>query len=195
MAPYEFETLEKNGRTDLMLYILLFNNSQSSIGQCYRYHSSMLINLTFDQCEEILGSQHYGHLGCIDGEEPYVLPITYIYRNAYILSHTSEGQKIEIMRKHPRVCVQVEKVKDSDSWDSVICWGDFEEVTDPEEMQEIRVALAEQYAIISRETGIAPVSPLISNLHKISTDKSRPYIVYRINIRKTTGKSQRPVPH
>ena len=151
-----------------------------------------LIDLNPDECEELLQAGHYGHLGCGAEGDIYVLPITYIYRDKSLYSHTSEGQKINIMRKNPRVCVQFEKVRTGNDWESVICWGRFEEVTDPEQIKEIHLALAQQYGRIAMEGGNQSiVSPLITDLGQV--DKTKPAdVIYRIAIEHMTGKAQRP---
>ena len=41
-----------------------------------------------------------------------------------------EGKKIEMMRKNPEVCFQVDAIADLLNWESVICWGKFEEIVD-----------------------------------------------------------------
>lgn len=152
----------------------------------------MTTDLTFDECERILLAAHYGHLGCVHDGHPYVIPVTYVYKNTYLYSHTREGKKIDIMRKNPDICIQVEQVRAGNDWDSVICWGDFEEVTDHEEIREIHAMLADQYARIQEKTRLKPVSPLIENLSQIPDASAPKDVVYRLNIRKTTGKAQRP---
>lgn len=154
---------------------------------------AMLKDLTFDQCAEILKSCHYGHLGYYDGENTHVLPVTYVYRHGFMYSFTREGQKIAAMRKDPNVCLQVERVQSGFDWDSVICWGTFEEITKPEEIHEMQNLLADSYGKISLQEGVAPVSPMITELHKEKTKDIGKAVVYRINIKKTTGKSEKPV--
>lgn len=39
-------------------------------------------------------------------------------------------KKIEMMRKNPKVCFEVDDIKNIFSWKSVIAWGTFEEITD-----------------------------------------------------------------
>lgn len=151
----------------------------------------MLIDLNFDECEEILLAGHYGHLGCIADGMPHVLPVTYVYKYGYLFSHTYEGEKIEIMRKNPNICIQVERVRAADDWESVICWGTFKEVTDHERLHEINLLLAQQYAKV-RESGEAPVMPLVSSLHEMEDPSGPKHVVYMLDIAKTTGKAQRP---
>ena len=90
----------------------------------------MHITLSEQDCKLLFATHHYAHLGCFDGQDPYVVPVTYLYHDSSFYSFTQEGKKIEIMRKNPRVCLQVEQVENGFIWQSAIAWGSFEEVTD-----------------------------------------------------------------
>ncbi len=51
----------------------------------------------------------YGHLGLCDDGEPYVLPLNFgISRGAIYLHCASEGRKLDVVRRNPRACFQVE---------------------------------------------------------------------------------------
>jgi len=82
------------------------------------------------EIDELLRTVGYGHLACTDGKEPYVVPIHYAYDDRYIYIYTTEGKKSEIIRRNPRVCLQVEKVTDNTRWQSVIVSGEAERLTD-----------------------------------------------------------------
>jgi uncharacterized protein len=148
----------------------------------------MRINLNKAECEDVLQSQHYGHLGCWDGHEPYVVPITYAYEDGYIYGYTREGRKIDTMRKYPRVCVQVEKVKGRSDWESVICWGHFDELTDAENIQRVKILLAEEHGkeVIEEDKDI--VSPLVEHLNDKTVSKN---VIYRIKPDRMTGVAEK----
>lgn len=153
----------------------------------------MRIDLTFEQCEGVLKKEHYGHLGCCMDGEPYVVPVTYVYEYGYLYSFTHDGQKIDMMRKHPNVCLQVESVRSGYDWESVICWGKFEEITDEKEKHDVQMLLADQYAAVTTgKNEDIPVSPLIQELNKQKKDDVKKSVIYRINIQKTTGKAEKP---
>ena len=40
------------------------------------------------------------------------------------------GMKIEIMRKNPNVCFEVDEMKSFTNWKSVIAWGEYQELSD-----------------------------------------------------------------
>lgn len=89
----------------------------------------MLGNLQPQQVEEVLKNQLVGRIGCSLNGETYIVPISYAYDGNYIYCHTNEGKKTNIMRKNPRVCFQVDEMKDMANWKSVIVQGEFEELT------------------------------------------------------------------
>lgn len=59
--------------------------------------------------EAILQAASVCHLGLVDGDEPYVVPVSFGFRDHALYFHSAlEGRKMEILRRHPRVCFQVE---------------------------------------------------------------------------------------
>lgn len=91
----------------------------------------MIEKLDEQQIEAFLHSHVVGRIGCHANGITYVVPISYAYDGGFIYCHTREGMKIEIMRKNPSVCFQVDELKDIANWKSVIAQGTFEELTDP----------------------------------------------------------------
>src|SRR6185295_10307374 len=90
----------------------------------------MIGKLTSEEIEELLHQQFIGHLGCQDKDTVYVVPVSYAYEEGKIYCHSFEGQKVEMMRNNPKVCFQVDEIKDRANWKSVITWGNFEEIDD-----------------------------------------------------------------
>ena len=61
--------------------------------------------------EEVIGDAVVCRLGLADGGEPYVVPVCFGYRDRRIYVHSApEGTKIEILRKNPRVCFEVDRM-------------------------------------------------------------------------------------
>jgi nitroimidazol reductase NimA-like FMN-containing flavoprotein (pyridoxamine 5'-phosphate oxidase superfamily) len=59
--------------------------------------------------EAVLQAAQVCHLGLVDGDEPYVVPVSFGFRDGVLYFHSAtEGRKMEILRRHPRVCFQVE---------------------------------------------------------------------------------------
>lgn len=80
----------------------------------------------------VLSSQAVGRLACTDGNIPYIVPVTYFFNGDYIYGQTQEGKKLEILRKNKHVCFEVDSMIDMRNWQSVIVFGDFEELNDAE---------------------------------------------------------------
>lgn len=128
----------------------------------------MLGELGGDQIERVLHSEVVGRIGCHDAGRPYVVPITYAYDGDAIYGHTSEGQKLHMMRANPYVCFEVEQVDDLANWRSVIAWGVFEELTGEQEQRALRL-------FEGRARGTSSETP----------------VVYRIVLREKTGRFEK----
>jgi len=104
----------------------------------------MLGILNENQIEQLLTSELVGRIGCHDNEHTYVVPISYAYDGNFVYAHTHEGKKLQMMRDNPRVCFEVDILKDLSEWQSVISWGVFEELTDAAERRKALLALVER---------------------------------------------------
>jgi nitroimidazol reductase NimA-like FMN-containing flavoprotein (pyridoxamine 5'-phosphate oxidase superfamily) len=122
----------------------------------------------------LLRENQIGHLGCVVEGEPYVLPVNYLYDGEAIYIHSLPGLKIQALRQHPKVCLQVEAVQDAYHWRSVIAFGQYEEVT---EAQERAARLA---ALYQRLPHLSPVES------KMTRESAAP-ILFRIRIERITG--------
>lgn len=147
----------------------------------------MLRDLAKAECEEILARERYAHLGCIDGEEPHVVPITYAYEDGYLYGFTFEGAKILVLRKNPVMCVQVEKLTSEHHWESVMCWGKYEEISEPEEVQRVKLLFAQRHGDAILGHMDPPVTPGVHESHPRSTKKP---VIYRMRPYRMTGRSE-----
>lgn len=91
----------------------------------------MINKLDENQMNELLKKQLIGRIGCHADDVTYVVPISYTFDGNSIYAHTHEGMKVEMMRKNPSVCFEVDDTHDNANWKSVIAWGTFEELTEP----------------------------------------------------------------
>jgi len=80
--------------------------------------------------KSILASQSLGRLACCKGGKPYIIPVTYAFDGDFIYGQTNEGLKLEVMRKNPQVCFEVDQMLDMQNWQSVIVNGKFQELSD-----------------------------------------------------------------
>ena len=87
----------------------------------------MIRNLDKDDCELILRQNYIGHLGYIYRERPYVIPITYFFKDNRIICYSGEGHKIVAMRKHTPISLEVSDITSVDEWKSIAVHGSYEE--------------------------------------------------------------------
>jgi uncharacterized protein len=113
----------------------------------------MMGELTTDEIENLLHTTVLGRIGCSDGQLIYIVPISFVYDGTYIYCHTHEGFKIDILRKNPDLCFEVELLKDLANWQTVITHGTFEELTDPAlRLDALQKLHARKLPIITSET-------------------------------------------
>lgn len=61
------------------------------------------------QIETILSTAKFLHLALSDAETPYIVPMSFGYKEKVIYLHSSrEGRKIDILKRNPRVCFEVD---------------------------------------------------------------------------------------
>jgi hypothetical protein len=59
--------------------------------------------------EAILSKNNIVRIAMIDGNEPYIVPLNYGYKdNALYIHCAKEGRKIDILKNNPRVCFEIE---------------------------------------------------------------------------------------
>ena len=92
----------------------------------------MLGELTANQIEAVLHREVIGRIGCHADDITYIVPTTYAYDGEFVYGHTKEGMKIDIMRKNPKVCFEVDTLENMSNWRSIIAWGIFEELNTKE---------------------------------------------------------------
>lgn len=113
--------------------------------------------LSEQEINELLSSQTFGHLGCCENGKPYVFPMAYAYHANILYGQTTAGKKVEILRRNPSVCFQVQDVTET-HWRSVQCWGTFEELAfeklDGTEAARIVRLLSEHLGSIQHQVGI-----------------------------------------
>ena len=148
----------------------------------------MIRQLASTEIDDFLRNQIVGRIGCTYQNEVYIIPMSYAYDGENVYCHSYEGKKMEMMRKNPKVCFQVDEMKDMGDWKSVIAWGDFEELTDEKEKNKaLKILLERRLPFISSiTTHLGDTWPFSSDAPN-ELDKI-PGIVFRICINKKTGK-------
>ncbi|GEP93598.1 hypothetical protein SAMN05660909_05508 [Chitinophaga terrae (ex Kim and Jung 2007)] len=151
----------------------------------------MLGKLSNEEIDQVLANNVTGRIGCVENGKVYIVPISYAFNNTYIVAHSQEGMKIEMMRKHPQICFQVDEINSLTNWRSVVVWGDFEEVTDPRERYYAMKFLVSRLSQlrVSETAGVTQMHQEMS-MQSPATDIVRP-VVYRIRIQEKTGRFEK----
>ena len=145
--------------------------------------------LSQEEIKKVLYKAFHGHLGCADGRNVYVVPINFAYDGEFIISHTGEGKKVEIMRVEPKVCFQVEIITSPGNWKSVIVYGTFEEVDDEEIRKKYMQLLLKKVLPEVPQAMTRPHEPAGSLDRREAEGLSE--IIYRIRINEMTGRFQK----
>lgn len=147
----------------------------------------MIGELTQREIKEFFNQHNFGHLGCNDGSKMYIVPISYIYLEDYILCHSRGGMKIDIMRKNPSVCFQVDEVQDYTHWKSLIAWGNYEEIKDKEGIKSAQRHFIDESLNIKFSLSSKPPSDEPDN-RRIEKPSFTELVFYKINITEVTGR-------
>lgn len=140
------------------------------------------------EIEEIIRKCQWCHLAMSDsGGSPYVIPMNFGYSEGIIYLHGSQkGKKVDILRRNPNVCInfstdqllryQSENVACSWSmkYRSVLCYGQTEFITDPDEKIKALNIIMSQYS--NREFHYNP--PAIKEVN-----------VFMVNVTKFEGRA------
>lgn len=140
----------------------------------------MLGDLSKREIIDFIEKQSIGRLGCHAENETYIVPINYISRENIIYAHSGPGKKIDMMRKNPNVCFQIDDIKDTFRWKSVIVWGTYEELHGLER-QQVMQGLLQKIMSVTDEHAKQPS-------HAIDPSHYDNLIVYKISIIEGTGK-------
>ncbi|MDA8135118.1 MAG: pyridoxamine 5'-phosphate oxidase family protein [Desulfobacteraceae bacterium] len=109
------------------------------------------------EMEDILKACSVCRLAMVDEDKPYLVPMNFGYRDGALYLHSArEGKKIDLIRKNPRVCfevdeiVQFRKAKEACDWGveykSVIGSGKAVFLSDPEEKRRAFDTIMAQYS-------------------------------------------------
>lgn len=139
----------------------------------------MITRLNEEEARALLTASRVGRLGCVYDGGPYVVPINYVLDGESIYVHSLQGRKLQALRTNPKACLQVDRVIDAYHWSSVIAFGTYEEVTDPNERDDAVRRL------LTRFPNLTPVESV--PVH----DGQSSVVVFRIRIQEITGVAEK----
>lgn len=146
----------------------------------------MIGTLTKEQIEHVLRSELIGRIGCSDENGVYVVPVTYVYDDNYIYAHSREGMKVQIMRKNPKVCFEVDSIENMTNWRCVVVQGNFQEIAaEAERTMAFKILKDRLIPYILSET-LRPKGFVHGPV-----EKERKPVAYRIKIDHMTGRYEK----
>tara|TARA_R110002051_G_scaffold48308_2_gene95295 strand:- start:43457 stop:43918 length:462 start_codon:yes stop_codon:yes gene_type:complete len=144
-------------------------------------------NLDKTECKALLAQNYIGRLAYISGGYPHIVPITYFYDKDTntITSYSSEGHKIQEMRKNASVCLFIDEIATITNWKSVLLQGTFEELSSIDARHMLHEFSEGVKKVILNKYGEHP--KYISEFSAKIDAEDAP-IVFRINITELNGK-------
>ncbi len=131
------------------------------------------------EIDEMLREHLVGRIGCHADGLTYVVPVIYAFEDGAIYVASLDGRKIELMRKNPAVCFEIDEYEGAGRWRSVIAQGVYEELRDVEAEQAL-AALRRRFASTGRQ---APARRPVAD--------GRPTVCFRIAVTQATGRVAR----
>lgn len=148
----------------------------------------MIGNLDTDGINNLLTTQALGRLACCDNDTPYIVPVTYAWDGKYIYGQTNEGSKLEILRKNPNVCFEIERMTNMANWECVVIQGTFKELEGTEAEAARKILFSSVYALTTSNT----IHPFEHEAGDAEDDEKRiKAVMYRIEITTMTGRFEK----
>ncbi|WP_044397533.1 pyridoxamine 5'-phosphate oxidase family protein [Lacinutrix sp. Hel_I_90] len=150
----------------------------------------MIQNLVNKESQFILNHNYIGHLGYIYHNRPYVVPITYYFdeKENVIICYSADGHKINAMRKHDFVSLEVAEIESVNHWQSVLVEGNYEELEGSYAKAELhKFSLGVKDVILNKEhRDVDYIAEFSAKIYKDDVP-----IVFLIRIDEITGKKRR----
>jgi uncharacterized protein len=140
----------------------------------------MLIHdMNAEECGAALTRLDFGRLACARDDQPYVVPIHFVYDGEHLYGLTTEGRKVDWMRLNPCVCLEIDERASHYQWMSIVVLGRYEELAETPACEHARAHALE--LLQRRELWWQPVS-----VSRPSREQRAP-IFYRIHVLQMTG--------
>lgn len=134
--------------------------------------------MTYRECWSTLAAARMGRLACALENQPYIVPISFAVNDKLVYSFSLPGQKVDWMRRNPRLCLEMDDVRQIDQWTSVIAEGRYEELSSASDREGAHALL--QQRPMWWQPGAA------SGTRAGAHAKAEP-IFYRIQVERITG--------
>ncbi len=152
----------------------------------------MLGSLTREEILEMLEKSMIGRIGCNDGERTYIVPVSYVFQGDHVLCHSRDGLKIQMMRKNPFVCFELDDIRDYSNWRSVVAWGYYEELTEDKDIEHSQQFFSDvRLDMKVSRTSMPPEA--MQERQRIQKPMLIPSVFYRIRFTEITGRFEKQV--
>jgi uncharacterized protein len=139
------------------------------------------------ECRQALQHATVGRLACARDNQPYVVPMYFVFDGQQIYAFTTVGQKIECMRANPRVCLEIDERTEHNQWKSVVVFGRYEELPDLPRYEAARIKAHE----LLEKHPMWWEPAYLGAAHRSVPHSDEP-IFYRIKIDRMTGRRATP---
>ncbi|HEY5889806.1 MAG TPA: pyridoxamine 5'-phosphate oxidase family protein [Acidimicrobiia bacterium] len=96
---------------------------------------------------DLLINGKVAHIGVIDGEEPYVSPVSYVVIDQEFCFRTGPGRRVDAIRENPIISIESMRTREDGGWECVVARGETSEVDDAPKAQSIISALLRKYSV------------------------------------------------
>lgn len=148
----------------------------------------MLGELNDLQIDHLLLSQFTGRIACSLNDIPYIVPVTYVFDGKNIIGQTRKGMKLDILRKNPNVCFEVDSMTNMSNWQSATVTGRFEELSG-KDAEEARDYMFEHLWPLSTSDTVHPHEHSVS-VTPDDSNRVKP-VMYRIVVKAKSGRFER----
>jgi nitroimidazol reductase NimA-like FMN-containing flavoprotein (pyridoxamine 5'-phosphate oxidase superfamily) len=149
----------------------------------------MLGSLTVSQIDALLQRHAFGRIGYQIEGRIYIIPVTYLFDGTFIRAHSREGEKIHALRNQEEVCFQVDEIADQRNWQSVLTWGLYEEIIDPQERYYALDRLIRKIYKLDVHQAADQTMKLHVDPDQLLAEEAK-NIVYRIRVLEKSGRFQ-----
>jgi nitroimidazol reductase NimA-like FMN-containing flavoprotein (pyridoxamine 5'-phosphate oxidase superfamily) len=77
------------------------------------------------ECDALLRRQRVARLAYAFRDRVSIEPIHYVYEDGWLVGRTAPGSKLEVLAHNPWVALEVDEVRDTFDWESVVVRGTF----------------------------------------------------------------------
>lgn len=122
-----------------------------------------------EEALEVLENAPVAHLGVIDGDRPYVTPMSFVYDGGRVYFRTMAGRKLDALKANPNVCIEASNYDDeTGDWVSVIIRGTAAETDDDDLKTSVITKLLHKYeAVLGSPLERGGMQPLAGLPHVI----------------------------